>query len=206
MKLYYAPGACSQAAHILLHETGLEHSSEAVDLHAHRTASGADYYAINPKGAVPAIELDGGEVLTENGAVLQYIGDKAGDDALLPASGLPRYRVIEWLAYLGSDVHKSFGPLFNPASSDDIKSAARDVVEKKLDYIEKELEGRDFLTGDQMSIADPYLFAMLGWTGMHGIDLSRWPNLTAFRERILQRPTVRTVMEAEGLAETADAS
>ena len=199
MKLYYSPGACSQAAHILLHETGLEHSSEAVDLHAHRTASGADYYAINPKGAVPAIELDGGEVLTENGAVLQYIGDQAGDESLLPSSGLPRYRVIEWLAYLGSDVHKSFGPLFNPASSDDIKSAARDVVEKKLDFLEQSLDGRDYLAGDHMSVADPYLFAMLGWTGMFGIDLSRWPNLTALRRRMEERPTVQTVMRAEGL-------
>ena len=206
MKLYYAPGACSQAAHILLHETGLEHTSEAVDLHAHRTASGADYHAINPKGAVPAIELDGGEVLTENGAVLQYIGDQAGDESLLPSSGLPRYRVIEWLAYLGSDVHKSFGPLFNPASSDDIKSAARDVVEKKLDFLEQSLDGRDYLAGDHMSVADPYLFAMLGWTGMFGIDLSRWPNLTALRQRIEQRETVQTVLRAEGLAETADAS
>ena len=201
MKLYYSPGACSQAAHIILHEAGLEHSSEAVDLRTKRTASGRDYWAVNPKGSVPAIELDSGEVLTENGAVLQYIGDKAGDEALLPSSGLPRYRVIEWLAYLGSDVHKSFGPLFNPASSDEIKSAARDMVEKKLDFIEKSLGGRDYLTGDKMSVADPYLFAMLGWTGMFGIDLSRWPNLTALRQRIEQRETVQTVMKAERLRE-----
>ena len=206
MKLYYSPAACSQAAHIVLHEAELEHSSEAVDLGAHRTARGADYYAINPKGAVPALEIDGGEILTENGAVMQYLGDQAGDSALLPARGIARYRVIEWLAYLGSDVHKSFGALWNPASSDDAKQAARELVGKKFDYMEGKLDGQDFLTGSALSVADPYLFAMLGWTGMHGIDLSRWPNLTAFRERILQRPTVRTVMEAEGLAEKADAS
>ena len=206
MKLYYAPGACSQAAHILLHETGIDHTSEAVDLSAHRTASGADYYGINPKGAVPAIELDGGEVLTENGAVLQYIGDKAGDDALLPASGLPRYRVIEWLAYLGSDVHKSFGPLFNPAMTGEARQAALDTVAKKFDFVEKSLDGRDYLTGSTMSVADPYLFAMLGWTGMFGIDLARWPNLAALRKRIEQREAVQTVLRAEGLAETADAS
>ena len=200
MKLYYSPGACSQAAHILLHETGTEHTSEAVDLRAHRTAGGADYYGINPKGPVPALELDGGEVLTENGAVLQYIADKAGDERLLPASGLPRYRVIEWLAYLGSDVHKSFGPLFNPASSDEAKQAARELVGKKFDFIEQSLDGRDYLAGNAMSAADPYLFAMLGWTGMHGIDLPRWPRLAALRQRMEQRPSVQQVMKAEGLA------
>lgn len=200
MKLYYAPGACSQAAHILLHESKIAHDSEAVDLRAHRTASGADYYAINPKGAVPALKLDGGEVLTENGAVLQYIGDLAGDGLLLPKSGLPRYRVIEWLSYLGSDLHKSFGPLFNPASSDEAKQAGRDTVSKKLDYIEDQLDGRDYLTGDHLSVADPYLFAMLGWTGKLGIDLARWPNLVALRQRMEQRDTVRTVIKAEGLA------
>ncbi|MDQ3077238.1 MAG: glutathione binding-like protein [Pseudomonadota bacterium] len=200
MKLYYSPGACSQAAHILLHETGLPHSSEAVDLRAKRTASGGDYWAINPKGAVPALEI-GDEVLTENGAVLQYIGDKAGNDTLLPGSGMERYRVIEWLAYLGSDVHKSFGPLWNPASSEDVKQAARDVVGKKFDFIEQSLEGRDYLAGPSMTIADPYLFAMLGWTGKHGIDLTNWPNLSALRRRMEQRETVRAVMTAEGLVE-----
>jgi glutathione S-transferase len=200
MKLYYSPGACSQAAHILLHETGLEHSSEKVDLRAKKTASGGDYFAVNAKGAVPALELDGGEVLTENGAVMQYIGDLAGDGVLLPKSGLARYRVIEWLSYLGSDVHKSFGPLFNPASSDEVKQAARDMVGKKFDFLEKSLAGKDYLTGDHLSVADPYLFAMLGWTRMHGIDLAKWPNLAAFRRRMEQRDTVQTVLKAEGLA------
>ncbi len=200
MKLYYSPGACSQAAHILLHETGLSHHSEAVDLKAHRTASGADYYGINPKGAVPALEMDDGQVLSENGAVLQYIGDMAGDGLLLPKTGMPRYRVIEMLSFLGSDVHKSFGPLFNPGSSDEAKTAARAMVGKKLDFLEKSLDEQDYLTGDHMSVADPYLFAMLGWTKPHGIDLGNWPNLTAFRQRMEQRDTVHTVMKAEGLA------
>ena len=200
MKLYYSPGACSQAAHIVLHEAGLSHTSEAVDLRAKRTATGEDYWAINPKGAVPALRLDGGEVLTENGAVLQYLGDMAsGDSGLLPREGIERYRVIEWVSYLSSDVHKSFGPLFNPASSDEVKQAARDLVGKRFDYMEKALEGRDYLMGSEMSVADPYLFAMLGWTGMHGIDLARWPRLAQFRERIKQRPAVQVVLEAEGL-------
>jgi glutathione S-transferase len=198
MKLYYAPGACSQAAHILLHETGLEHSSEAVDVRGKKRADGSDYFAVNPKGAVPALDLDG-EVLTENGAILQYIGDKAGDEALLPSSGLPRYRVIEWLSPLGSDVHKSFTPLFNPASSDEIKAGARDLVAKRLDFLESRMDG-DYLTGDKMSVADPYLFAMLGWTKNVGIDLARWPRLTAFRNRMAQREAVQAVLKAEGLA------
>ena len=200
MKLYYSPGACSQAAHIVLHEAGLSHTSEAVDIRGKRTAGGEDYWAINPKGAVPALGLDDGEVLTENGAVLQYLGDQAQDGNLLPASGLPRYRVIEWLSFLGSDLHKSFSPLFNPASSDEAKQAARDMVAKKLDVVEKGLDGRDYLNGDAMSVADPYLFAMLGWTGKHGIDLARWPNLTAFRNRMAQREAVQAVLKAEGLA------
>ena len=200
MKLYYSPGACSQAAHILLHETGLKHSSEKVDIRAKKTASGEDYFAVNPKGAVPALELDSGEVLTENGAVMQYIGDLAGDGVLLPTSGLARYRVIEWLSYLASDVHKSFGPLFNPASSEEVKAGARDMVGKKLDYLESKLAGQNYLCGDTMSVADPYLFAMLGWTGHLGIDLGKWPNLTAFRDRMTQREAVQTVLKAEGLA------
>jgi glutathione S-transferase len=200
MKLYYAPGACSQAAHIVLHEAGLDHESEAVDIRAKRTAGGVDYLTINPKGAVPALELDGGEVLTENGAVMQYLGDRSSNQDLLPSSGLERYRVIEWLAYLGSDVHKGFGPLWNPASTEEAKQSARDVVGKKFDFMESGLDGKDYLTGSRMSVADPYLFAMLGWTEMHGIDLSRWPNLTAFRQRMAQREAVQTVLKAEGLA------
>lgn len=200
MKLYYSPGACSQAAHIVLHEAGLPHESEAVDIRAKRTAGGADYFAVNPKGAVPALQFGDGDVLTENGAVLQYLGDQAGNDDLLPSSGIGRYRVIEWLSYLGSDVHKSFAPLWNAASSDDAKQAARGLVGKKFDYLEQNLTDRDYLAGSRMSVADPYLFAMLGWTKMHGIDLARWPNLTAFRNRMAQREAVQAVLKAEGLA------
>ena len=199
MKLYYAPGACSQAAHILLHETEFPHESEAVDLRDHRTRTGRDYYEINPKGAVPALEI-GTEILTENGAILQYIGDKAGNDTLLPGAGMKRYRVIEWIAYLASDLHKGFGPLFNPASSEELKQATRDLIGKEFDFIEGEIEGRDYLAGPSMTVADPYLFAMLGWTGMHGIDLSRWPNLAALRQRMEQRDSVKAAMQAEGLA------
>ena len=199
MKLYYSPGACSQAAHILLHETQLPHESEAVDLHAKKTADGGDYLAINPKGAVPALGI-GDEVLTENGAILQYIGDKAGSETLLPSTGMERYRVLEWLAYLGSDVHKSFSPLFNPAISDENRQAAIETVGKKLDFLENSLKGSDYLAGPSMTVADPYLFAMLGWTGHVGMDLGKWPRLSAFRKRMEERPSVQAVMKAEGLA------
>jgi glutathione S-transferase len=200
LTLYYTPGACSQAAHIVLHEAGLSHDTEAVDLHAHRTASGADYYAINPKGAVPALAVDDEYVLTENCAVLQYLGDLSGDETLFPKTGRKHYRTIEWLSYLGSDLHKSFGPLFNPASSDDVRQAARDLIGKRLDFIERELDQRDYLVGDTMTVADPYLFAMLGWLAGFDIDLANWPNLLGLRQRIAARDTVKAVMKAEGLA------
>ena len=200
MKLYYSPGACSQAAHIVIHEAGLPHSSEAVDLKAKRTASGEDYWGINPKGAVPALMLDEGDVITENVAVMIYLGDQAQSEDLLPSSGLHRYRIIEWLGYLGSDVHKAFSPLFNPAASADVRAASLELVTQRLDYLERRLDGHDYLHGNTMSVADPYLFAMLGWTRPLGIDLAKWPNLTAYRERIIARPTVQTVMKAEGLA------
>ena len=200
LTLYYSPGACSQAAHIVLHEAGLSHDTEAVDLHAHRTASGADFYAVNPKGAVPALAIDDEYVLTENCAVLQYLGDLSGDEKLFPRTGRKHYRTIEWLSYLGSDVHKSFGPLFNPASSDDVRQAARDAIGSKLDFIERELDQRDYLVGDTMTVADPYLFAMLGWLAGFDIDLANWPNLMGLRQRIAARDTVKAVMKAEGLA------
>lgn len=200
LTLYYSPGACSQAAHIVLHEAGLSHDTEAVDLHAHRTASGADFYAVNPKGAVPALAIDDEYVLTENCAVLQYLGDLSGDEKLFPRTGRKHYRTIEWLSYLGSDVHKSFGSLFNPASSDDVRQAARDAIGRKLDFIERELDQRDYLVGDTMTVADPYLFAMLGWLAGFDIDLANWPNLLGLRQRIAARDTVKAVMKAEGLA------
>jgi len=202
MKLYYAPGACSQAVHILLHEAGLDHKSEAVDLRAKRTAGGADYWAINPKGAVPALDLGNGEVLTENAAILQYLGDLSGDERLLPPVGeLRRYRVLEWLNFIATELHKGFGPLWNPTASVDSKQAARDLLAKKFDYAEQRLGAGPFVLGEQLTIADPYLFVMLNWTGHHGIDLERWPGLVAFANRMRTRPAVDIVLRAEGLVE-----
>ena len=207
LKLYYAPGACSQAVHIVLHEAGLEHTSEMVDLRAKRTETGADYWAINPKGAVPALDLGNGEILTENAAILQYLGDLSGDEALLPpVHHMRRYRVLEWLNFIATELHKGFGPLWNPTASVDSKQAARDLLAKKFDYAEQRLGAGPFVLGEQLTIADPYLFVMLNWTGLHGIDLERWPGLVAFTERMRNRPAVDTVLRAEGLVEEEVAS
>ncbi len=207
MKLYYSPGACSQAAHIVLHETGFSHDSIAVDLRAKTIDDGSDYLRINPKGAVPALELENGEVLTENAVILQYLGDRSGSSDLLPPLGdFRRYRVLEWLNYIATELHKGFGPLWNPAAASEWKQAARDQLAKKFDFIEQQLGDRPFLTGDDFTIADAYLFVMLGWTAMHNIDLARWPRLTAFSERARKRASVRQVLEFEGLAETETAS
>ena len=206
MKLYYSPGACSQAPHIALHEAGLPHSSTRVDLRAKTIEGGGDYWAINPKGAVPAMQLDNGQVLTENAAILQYIADHAPGSGLLPPVGdVSRYRVLEWLNYVATELHKGFGPLWNPSSSDEAKQATRDLLAKKFDFVEQQLGDGPFLTGDVFTIADAYLFAVLGWTGMHGIDLSRWQGLSALRKHGEERPAVRLVMEAEGLAGQAAA-
>ncbi len=199
MKLYYAPGACSLAPHIALREAGLDFEPVKTDIRAKKLEDGSDYFAINPKGAVPALGLDGGEVLTENAAVLQYIADMAAADRLMPSSGLGRYRVLEWLTYVSSELHKGFGPLWSPTSSDEAKQGARDLLAKKFDFVQAQMGEQPYLTGDNFTPADAYLFAILGWTGMHGIDLSRWAGLSAFQKRVAARPAVREAMRVEGL-------
>jgi glutathione S-transferase len=202
MKLYYAPGACSQAPHIILHEAGLPHDSAKVDIRAKKLGDGSDYLRVNPKGAVPALELDDGQVLTENAVILQYIADHAGAFELLPRPGdLQRYRVLEWVNYVATELHKSFGPLFNPAAGDEAKQAARDVIGKKLDFVEGQIGDKPYLLGDQFTLPDAYLFVILGWTGKMQIDLNGWPKLAAFRKRVAERESVREVLEFEGLLE-----
>lgn len=199
MRLYFAPGACSQAPHIALRETGADVELVKVDLAAKRTEDGRDYRTINSKGAVPALELADGSVLTENAAILQYIADEQGGD-LIPLSGIRRYRLLEWLNYIATELHKGFGPLWNPGSPDDLKEVTRTALAAKLDYLEQQLGEGPYLTGEAFTIADAYLFVILGWTGMHQIDLSRWPGLSAFVSRVAQRPTVQAALRAEGLA------
>lgn len=206
MKLYYTKGACSQVPHIILHEAGLPHDSVKVDLRAKKLDDGSDYLTINPKGAVPALELDDGQVLTENAVILQYIADKAGAFELLPQPGdLQRYRVLEWVNFVATELHKSFGPLFTPTAGEDAKQLARDTITKKLDFVEQQTGDRPYLMGDRFTLPDAYLFVMLGWTASQGFDLNRWPKLAAFRERVAKRESVREVLAFEGLLEKAAA-
>lgn len=197
MKLYYSPGACSLAAHIALAETGAAYDLMKVDLMAKKLADGSDYWAVNPKGQVPALELEDGSLLTENAAVLQFIGDEA--ELFVPdASSMDRYRLQEWLNFIGSELHKTFGPVFNPASTEEAKQAARDKLLTKLRYMDGRLEERDYLMGD-FSVADCYAFAVLRWTRKNGIDLATVSNVQAYKDRIAARPKVAEVMAAEGV-------
>ena len=203
MKLYYSPGACSQAPHILLHEIGAAHDSVRVDLRAKTLEDGSDYLAVNAKGAVPALELDSGEVLTENAVILQFLGDRTNWPEVLPPLGdFRRYRVLEAVNFITTELHKSFAPLFSRNSGDETKQFMREYLAKKLDYVEERLGDGPFLMGDDMTLGDPYLFVITGWTEkMLGLD--RWPKLKAFRERMMERPAVRHVLESEGLLEKA---
>jgi glutathione S-transferase len=202
MKLYYTPGACSQAPHIALNEAGLKFEPVLVDLKAKKLPAGEDYFAVNPKGSVPALGLDDGEVLTENAAILQYIGDQAPGSGLLPQLGdFRRYRVLEWLNYIATELHKGFGPLWNPTSSPEAKDGARDLLAKKFDYVQQRLGDSPYLLGEAFTAPDAYLFVILGWTQMHQIDLSRWPGLTAYVARVSDRPAVQATLRKEGLAQ-----
>jgi len=200
MKLYYSPGACSQAAHIVLHETGFSHDSISVDLRAKTTGDGSDYLRINPKGAVPALELENGEVLTENAVILQYLGDRAGSDVLPPLGQFRRYRALEWVNFITTELHKSFAPLFSPDAGEETKRFFREQIARKLDYVEGRLGDGPFVCGEELTIGDPYLFVIAGWADKM-IGLNNWPKLTAFRERMLDRPSVRHVLRFEGLLE-----
>ena len=199
MILYYSPGACSQAPHILLHEIGLDHDAKRVDLKAKTLEDGSDYLAINPKGAVPALQLDSGDVLTENAVILQYLGDRAAWPEVLPPLGqFRRYRVLELLNFITTELHKRFGFLFNPNATDEFKQFIITDLKKKLDYIDEKLGSGPFLMGEDLTLPDTYLFVIAGWTEKM-IGLDQWQNLRAFRERMLKRDSVRHVLRFEGL-------
>jgi len=198
MKLYYSPGACSQAPHILLHEIGLSHDAAKVDLRDKTLEDGRSYLEVNPKGSVPALELDNGEVLTENAVILQYLGDRAGTDVLPSVGDFRRYRVLEWTNFITTELHKSFAPLFNRNAGDETKRFFREQIGHKFDFVEERLGDGPFLLGETLTIADPYLFVISGW-GDSMIGLNNWPNIIAFRERMLARPSVRHVLRFEGL-------
>ena len=200
MKLYYSPGTCSLSPHIALRAAGLPFELIKVDLAARKAANGEDYLAINPKGYVPALALDDGDVLTEGVAIVQYIADRAPNTKLAPAANtMERYRLAEWMNYLTSEIHKGFSPLFNAKFSDETKAIMRDALARRFDYLSARLHDRPYLMGDTFTVADGYLFTMLGWCRMTNIDLSKWPTLTAYVERIGKLPAVREAMKAEGL-------
>ena len=200
MRLYSMPGACSLAANIALREAGIPFELVKVSHRTHKTSDGVDFTQINSKGYVPALVLDTGELLTENTALLQYIADLNPDARLAPPVGtLERYRLSEWLAYLNSEVHKSFSPLFAPNASEDMKQYARDNLTKRLGWLAQQLGSKPYLLGEQFTVADAYLFVTLSWSGLAGVDLSPWPTLKAFQERVAARPSVIEAMTAEGL-------
>jgi glutathione S-transferase len=201
LKLYYTPGFCSLSPHIVLHELGGQFDVERVDVETKTTETGADFRAINPKGYVPALRLGDGEVLTEGAAIVQYLADSNGARRLAPEPGtLARARLQEQLNFIASELHKAFGPLFHGATGE-AKDEAEANVGNRLDHMEKQFaDGRAYLLGDHFSVADAYLFVVARWTGPTGIGLARWPRLSAFVERVHQRPSVVAAMAAEGLA------
>ena len=200
MKLYYSPGACSLAVHITLCETGLPFEKESVDLASKKTAGGADFSAINAKGYVPALQLDSGELLTEGPAINQYLADQVPEKKLAPANGtLDRVRLQSWLTFIGTELHKSFTPLFRPGSSDEAKKQATDAIANRLTYVNNQLAGKQYLVAEQFSIADAYLFTVVGWMGFLGMPTDAYPNVQALIARVGARPAVQAALKAEGL-------
>ena len=199
MKLYCSPGACSLAPHIALAESGLAYSTKIVDLKKHALADGTDYYAINPKGYVPLLELDDGARLSEVAVILQYIADRK-PGTLAPAFGtMERYRVMEWLNFVATEIHKQFSPLWYPTTPEATKEAQRAKLASRFDLLSKTLAVQPYLTGDTFTVADAYLFTILNWAPMLKVDLAPWPALQRFQARVAARPAVRAAMVAEGL-------
>jgi len=198
MKLYYSAGACSLSPHIVLRELGHTFDLEAVDLGTKKTKSGKDYTAINPKGYVPALEISEGEVLTEGPAIVQYLADKAANSDMLPKAGtLERYRAMEMLSYITSELHKSMGSLFDKSLTPEAKKAIIERISKRIDFLDAKLAKQDYLLGDKFSVADAYAFTVLGWGKWVGVDISKWKNIPAYMKRIEGRPSVQAALQAE---------
>ena len=200
MKLYYLTGACSLASNIALREAGLKFELVKVDRHTRKTSDGHDYNEINPKGYVPALALDNGETLTENVAVLQYIADHSPASKLAPAAGtMERHRLVEWLAFISSEIHKAFSPLFREDATDATKQYTLANLTRRLEHLNRMLANKKFLMGEQFTVADCYLFTVLSWSPHVKVDLAKWPELKRYVESIGQRPHVIEALKAEGL-------
>jgi glutathione S-transferase len=205
MKLYYSPGACSLSPHIVMLEAGLDATLIKVDTKTHKTQDGGDFYALNPKGYVPLLELDDGQRLSEGPVIVQYIADRKPASRLAPAAGtMERYRLQEWLNFITSELHKQFGPLFQATTPAEYKETLKEKISKRFDWVSSELEGKDYLMGSTFTVADAYFFTMLHWTKFVGIDLARWPVLVAYQARVAARPKVREALLAEGLIKHGD--
>lgn len=195
MKLYYSPGACSLSPHIALHESGLAHTSVLASTKSHKLQDGTDYYGINPLGYVPLLELDDGTRLREGPAIVQYIADQAPDKHLAPANGtLARYQLQSWLNFIGTEVHKGFSPLFNPATPEEYKTMARAKLRERLQWVDGELAGKQYLMGEQFTVADGYLFTVAGWLKSDGVDIARFPKVHAHSQRMAARPAVQRAL------------
>lgn len=201
MKLYYVPGVCSLASHIALRESGLPFELDKMDPATRRAASGESYLETNPKGSVPALRLDNGEVLTEGAVILQYVADQAPSSQLAPPAGtMARYRLAEWLNYIASEVHKQYSPLFNPKLTPEWRENQVNMLAKRFDYLTQRLGKQSYLMGENFTVADAYLFVVLGWSARLKIDLNPWPSLKNYLTRIAARPSVQTAFKVEGLA------
>jgi glutathione S-transferase len=203
MKLYYSPGACSLSPHIALLEAGLPHDLVKVDLRAKKLENGDDYLKVNPKGQVPALQLDSGEIVTEGPVIVQMIADKVGKDLAPARDSTERYKLLEWLNFITTELHKNFGPIFSPVLADEAKAFFKDRVMGKFTYVDSQLAGRDYLMGKQFTVADGYLFTMLSWADRMKFDLSAMPNLLAYKARVAARPKVQEALSKEGLLKAA---
>lgn len=200
MKLYFSPGACSLSPHIVLREAGLPFELERVSMSKKTMGAGADYTTVNPKGMVPTLEIDGGQFLTEGPAIVQYLADQKPESTLAPKNGsMERYRLQEWLNFISTELHKQFSPLFNPKSPDETKTYQREYLSRRVAFVAKALEGKPFLMGEHFTVADAYLFTVLKWAPLVGLDLTPWPILAQFMDRVAARPAVQAALEAEGL-------
>jgi glutathione S-transferase len=200
MKLYYSPGACSLSPHIVLREAGLAFTPVLASTKTHKLADGTDYYTINPKGYVPLLELDDGQRLSEGPAIVQYVADQVPDKKLIaPWGTMERYRQMEWLNFISSELHKGIGAIFNPALPEEAKAMARTRGAGRLEWVDQQLEGRNYLMGEHFSVPDAYLFTVANWTKFVNIDISSLTHLGAFMARMAARPAVQEALRAEGL-------